>query len=700
MATITVNVKDRVTTLGIANGVVVLYDTGNNTQTTQTTDGAGVATFTNVAIGNYSVYNTYIAPNATPPTLCGFPSGYTGTTFARRLDVNVTTIGQANTLNFNFDKPVPWSSLNGGNPPNSAIVLTNFVNLATGALSALPANINNNGMGYSTADNMLYGTSGRSDTTTTVALNYPNTYTISGLIGDCDADGHFYTDGGTNLFTCIDVDPTRTTYLRALNPYNGFQEIPSAPFTVSYTQAPGRFNINDWSYVPKVSGIVSGNTTNNNMWILSLTTPAAYNVPIVGNALVFGGVSFSDIQNYYIPTGSQILKYAMSTTVANGSVLSASALSVNGDGARAVTAPVFYAQPVLKKTVSQNYGIKGDTLKFTVTIANTGLTTGTNTFFQDTVPDGLTFVPDTVYLDGVQQTGSTPSFVDIGTLPIGQVFTITFDAVVTTDTLPRVSNVGNSQTTFFDTATNTVFTNTFASNVATTTLTYGTLTSTKLVDKAFAKVGDTLTYTIRLENTGNSTINNCVVLDTTPSGTSFVTNSVKVNGTTITGGTLFPTGLNVGTVPISGATTVTFNVVVLTIPTPNPIPNNASQTFNYIIDTTTTPTRVGASSSNSNTVNTQVNNASLGNITKGVDKVFATCGDTLKYTITVPNSGNVTALNVVVKDTIPSGSVFVANSVTINGVGQPGANPLTGVTLPDIPPGDSAVITFNVIVQC
>lgn len=144
------------------------------------------ANFTNIPIGSYRIYNTYISANATPPTVCGFPSGYTGTTYPRRADINITSVLQAATATFNFDKPVPWSTTNGGNAPNLGFTLNRFYNLANGAATVISPNITNNAMGYSVVDNMLYGANGRSDTTTTVSLNYPNTYSISGVTGDCD----------------------------------------------------------------------------------------------------------------------------------------------------------------------------------------------------------------------------------------------------------------------------------------------------------------------------------------------------------------------------------------------------------------------------------------------------------------------------------------------------------------------------------
>ena len=79
-----------------------------------------------------------------------------------------------------------------------------------------------------------------------------------------------------------------------------------------------------------------------------------------------------------------------------------------------------------------------------------------------------------------------------------------------------------------------------------------------------------------------------------------------------------------------------------------------------------------------------------------MDKAFATVNDVLTYTITIENIGNVLATNVIFQDPIPVGTTFIANSVTVDGVSQPGANPATGFTVANISPGGSRTVTFQV----
>ncbi|WAA12677.1 DUF11 domain-containing protein [Fervidibacillus halotolerans] len=86
-------------------------------------------------------------------------------------------------------------------------------------------------------------------------------------------------------------------------------------------------------------------------------------------------------------------------------------------------------------------------------------------------------------------------------------------------------------------------------------------------------------------------------------------------------------------------------------------------------------------------------------IQKSVDKTFATKGDVLTFTITITNNGVTPADHVVFFDDIPAGSEFFPDSLYIDNVHFPGVNPRYGVSLPDIPVGDTVTISFKVIVK-
>ena len=111
-----------------------------------------------------------------------------------------------------------------------------------------------------------------------------------------------------------------------------------------------------------------------------------------------------------------------------------------------------------------------------------------------------------------------------------------------------------------------------------------------------------------------------------------------------------------------------FQVRVTSNPLVNPIPNRASATFTF----TPVPGQQPVSGqATSNTVVTTINIADI-RTRKIVDRAFATVNDVLTYTVTIENTGNVLATNVVFQDPIPIGTTFITNSVTVDGVSQPG----------------------------
>lgn len=347
----------------------------------------------------------------------------------------------------------------------------------------------------------------------------------------------------------------------------------------------------------------------------------------------------------------------------------------------------------------------GDIITYKIPVGNFGTTIASNVILIDTIPNGTTLVPGSVSINGglVLNTTPNPPGINLGSIDSGSITTVVFQVIVTS--IPTPNPILNSASTTYnytvDPSIPTIKSGSHNTNIVASQFNDAILGTTKLVNKQFANIGDILTYTIPIINIGNVTATNIIFIDTIPTDTTLVAGSLKQDGTAVSGGDPNPPGVTLpnGIRPLS-ISTVTFQVTVNTIPNPNPIPNSAALTYDYIIDPTTTPNRVGVNSADTNTVTTQINNASLGNITKLVDKNFATCGDTVTYTIVLPNSGNITAFNVIVKDTIPSGTSLVTSSVLVNNISSPGANLNTGITIPNIAPGSAATIIFSVKVIC
>ncbi|WP_339313354.1 DUF11 domain-containing protein [Paenibacillus sp. FSL M7-0896] len=98
----------------------------------------------------------------------------------------------------------------------------------------------------------------------------------------------------------------------------------------------------------------------------------------------------------------------------------------------------------------------------------------------------------------------------------------------------------------------------------------------------------------------------------------------------------------------------------------------------------------------SNTVNTLVVGPVL-SLQKQADRLSASLGETLVYTVTARNSGNTGAV-VTITDVLPPGVSFIANSVLRDGVPLPGVTPSSGIPLGVLAAHSGVSIAFQVIV--
>lgn len=361
-----------------------------------------------------------------------------------------------------------------------------------------------------------------------------------------------------------------------------------------------------------------------------------------------------------------------------------------------VSTEINIGELTLEKSVDKEFATIGDTIIYATVITNTGNVTATNVIFQDTPPVGSSFILGTFRLNGVIQPGANPNLgFNVGNIAAGISVTVSYEALV--DSIPNPPQLINTSNATFnykvdpngpDIPSGTL------SNSVTTQLTEANANVTKSADKDFVEVGDTLTYTVIITNTGTVDLNNVIFKDTPPAETTFIPNSVTVNGMPQAGANPI-TGINVGSIQPDNFVTITYNVTVDSLPQSGEITNTASAEFEYKIDPNG-PTEMG--SQESDPVTTQVEVGEL-LVSKMADKEFVEVGDTLTYTITATNTGTVTAENVILTDTLPLETSFVSGTVEINGVPQPGANPEVGINLGNIPPTISKTVSFIVTVD-
>lgn len=95
----------------------------------------------------------------------------------------------------------------------------------------------------------------------------------------------------------------------------------------------------------------------------------------------------------------------------------------------------------------------------------------------------------------------------------------------------------------------------------------------------------------------------------------------------------------------------------------------------------------------------QLQGAPVTNIQKSVDRIIASTGDTIRYTITFINSSNQQLTNVIFRDIVPEGVTIVPNTLMINNVQLDESNINSGISLRDINARETITISFEVRVN-
>ncbi len=340
-----------------------------------------------------------------------------------------------------------------------------------------------------------------------------------------------------------------------------------------------------------------------------------------------------------------------------------------GAGAARAEAPDFSASV---KSVNKTSTFLLDTIGYTVTLDNTrGTADALDVFFTDRLPRGIEV--QLFSLDGVPQALSLLSDgLPIGTIPAGASRTVTILGVVTgipirPDAAQYVNNA--SWTYRFRQTPGAPLTNArFTTNSVTTKAVRlepsMAIANVNLGVVLGASLGNEITYTLTIPNTGTLDSAGTTLTNLIPVGATYVAGSTTLNGVTlpdlgvagpfVAGGLVNSPGEPSGQINIGEAAIITFKVRSLTLPVvnlavvdadgPGPIPplNVNGSTQNLLADLS---------------------------LAKTDNQTSAAPGSTITYTLSVRNNAGVTVGSVRVVDNLPpelENPIWTASAGTYN----------------------------------
>lgn len=228
------------------------------------------------------------------------------------------------------------------------------------------------------------------------------------------------------------------------------------------------------------------------------------------------------------------------------------------------------------------------------------------------------------------------------------------------------------------------------SNVSTTEYMTDAFLKVRSTEKTSGVPSQEIRQTLVLTNNSDYDIENVKITDTIGMGANFVYGSLAIDDETKPD--IDPTmGFNLGkTISANGGSvTITYTIAIDADPSASQF--STASSISYDVNEMTFSER-------SNTVLISIVKEKI-TIQKTASVLAVVSGQTITFTNTITNEGNMTNTNIVFYDPIPEGTTFVQHSVKIDGVNKDEFDPQVGFALDDLNAGQSTTITFDVLVN-
>ena len=283
----------------------------------------------------------------------------------------------------------------------------------------------------------------------------------------------------------------------------------------------------------------------------------------------------------------------------------------------------------ITKVANVTEAIVGDSIEYTITVKNNGLSDAVWVYVWDILPEGMEYVSGA---DGYDKSTRNVTW-GISNIASGESKSVYL--------VVNVTAAGNaSNTVFANSEDNKTVVNKTSDNV---TVTYDVeLTMDKFANVTETVVGDSIEYTIVITNNGKSDATGVKVWDILPAGVEYVSgaDNYDVNTRNAT--------WTVDKIAAGHVTTITFIVNVTDI---------GSLSNTAFANSTENDTVVNKTSDNVTvTYDVQLTMDKVANVTEAV------VGDTIEYTIIIVNKGLSNATDVKVWDILPAGVEYVSGA--------------------------------------
>ncbi|TVX99085.1 S-layer homology domain-containing protein [Cohnella terricola] len=275
----------------------------------------------------------------------------------------------------------------------------------------------------------------------------------------------------------------------------------------------------------------------------------------------------------------------------------------------------------------------GDSITFTVTVTNNGPDNATGVEVTDLLPAGLALVSAT---PSQGTYSSTTGVWTVGTVTAASAESLTLHArVVSPNAQTNTAAISHADQPDPNTGNNT--------SSATVTPRQADLSIGNTVSNATPNVGDMITFTVTVSNSGSDHATNVVVTDLLPAGLTFV------SATPSQGSYNSATGVwTIGAVTTTSAASLSLQAEVA-----SPAEQTNIATISHADQFDPNP----GNNTSSATVNLQQADLS---VTNTVNNATPNVADTIIFTVTVTNHGPHNATGVVVTDLLPAGLALVS----------------------------------------